>query len=263
MQTQASTHILSPSADSEFWMGVRRILLILPSIIPFGILYGTLAMTSGLPANIVMAMSSIVFAGSAQLLATPLLAGGASWVVILLTTLVINLRHALYGVSLARYLGHLSKPWKWILAYLMTDEAYATAIVHFDQQQDFSPRSNTHWFYFGSALAMWLCWQISTAIGIFFGANIPASWGLDFALPLTFIALVIPMLTDRSAVTAALISGLAALLLAGLPLKLGLFSAMLVGIGAGMLVYLTRMLKEQANPVAAAEDANLILPEKE
>ena len=89
------------------------------------------------------------FGANYALMATPLLAGGASWVVILLTALVINLRHALYGVSLARYVSHLSKPWKWILAYLMTDEAYATAIVHYDQQKDFSPHSNSHWFFFG------------------------------------------------------------------------------------------------------------------
>jgi predicted branched-subunit amino acid permease len=88
----------------------------------------------------------------------------------------------------------------------------------------------------GSGLTLWTTWQLSTAVGIFLGASVPASWSLDFTLPLIFIALVIPSLKDKASIGAALSGGLAAIILFGLPLKSGLLIASLIGIGVGLLV---------------------------
>jgi 4-azaleucine resistance transporter AzlC len=225
----------NPSNRSLLWAGVRATLPLITSVAPFGMLFGALAVASGIPAGLTISMSLLVFAGSAQFLAMQLIGSGAPALVLLLTTLVVNLRHALYGISLAPHMESLSKGWKWLLAYFMTDEVYAVSITRYNQD-DATALPNLYWFYIGSGLALWLSWQGSTAIGVLFGSQIPASWGLDFAIALTFIALVVPVIADKASIIAALVGGFAAVLLAGLPLKLGLVVAALAGILAGMAI---------------------------
>src|ERR1044071_6904863 len=131
------------------------------------------------------AMSSIVFAGSAQFIAAQLFHDSVPGFVIVLTIAVVNLRHMLYSASLAPYLASLSTRWKALLSYLLTDEAYAPTILHYEAN---GVRPSAHWFLFGAGCSLWTTWQASTALGIFLGAAIPASWSLGFALRLTFIA---------------------------------------------------------------------------
>jgi 4-azaleucine resistance transporter AzlC len=225
----------NPSNRSLLWGGIRSTLPLITSVAPFGMLFGALGMAAGMPGNMTAGMSLVVFAGSSQLIATQLITGGAGATVLLLTTLVVNLRHVLYGLSLAPHMRGLSRGWKWLLAYFMTDETFAVAITRYNLKED-APPPNLHWFYLGSGLTLWLSWQASTLVGILIGSRIPASWGLDFTVAVTFIALIVPTLVDRAAVAAALVGGLAAVLLAGLPLKLGLVAAALLGILAGMAV---------------------------
>jgi 4-azaleucine resistance transporter AzlC len=179
-----------------------------------------------------MAMSSVVFAGSAQFIGAGLIGAGAPGPVIVLTTLIVNLRHVLYSASLAPYLRRLSPAWKAVLAYLLTDEAYAMAILNYESPKDLD---NKHWYFLGAGLILWITWQTASAIGIFLGAQVPASWSLDFTLALTFIGLVVPAVRDRPALLAALSAGLTAVLAGGLPFKLGLFLAATVGIVVGLL----------------------------
>ena len=212
---------------------MRAELPILLGVVPFGLIYGVLAIGAGLPPAAAMAMSSIVFAGSAQFVGAGQFQTLTPPVIIVLTTLVVNLRHMLYSASLAPYLRHLSRGWQMLLAYLLTDEAYAVVIVHYDQP---GPINNKHWFFLGAGLTLWSVWQTSTAVGIYLGREVPESWALDFSLALTFIGLVIPALRDRAAVAAAVVAGITAVLAADLPLQLGLMAAALVGIAAGLVV---------------------------
>ncbi len=146
-------------------------------------------------------MSCIVFAGSAQFVIAQLVAAGTPSLVVILTAFIVNIRHILYSASVAPYTRKLHPMWKWLLAYLLTDEAYAVTILHYQK-----PGENTHKhrFFLGAGLALWTTWQLSTAVGIFLGGHIPASWSLDFTSTLTFIALVVPALKDRVSATAAL-----------------------------------------------------------
>jgi predicted branched-subunit amino acid permease len=146
---------------------------------------------------------------------------------------VVNLRHALYSASVAPHLKHLKAGWKLLLSYLLTDEAYAVTITHYNREGDSEDR---HWYFLGAGLTLWSSWQVSTAVGIFIGTQIPAGWPLGFILPLTFIALVVPALKDRAGVAAALVAGLVGLLAFGLPFKTGLLLAALTGILTGLLV---------------------------
>jgi 4-azaleucine resistance transporter AzlC len=217
---------------SQFFAGVRAEMPILLGVAPFGMIYGILALGAGLSPFAAQAMSSIVFAGSAQFMLVQLVGMGTPALVMVLTGFVINLRHALYSASISPYTLGLNPAWKGLLSYLLTDEAYAVAISHYNA--DAAP-TNKHWYFFGAGLTLWTGWQISTAIGIFLGTQIPASWGLDFTLALTFIALVFPVIRDKPTVLAALAAGVISILAAGLPYKLGLLTAALVGILAGLM----------------------------
>lgn len=218
---------------AEFLHGVKDVIPILVGTMPFGLIYGVSALNAGIPASIAQAMSSIVFAGSAQFVITQLVATGTPSFVIILTVFIVNIRHLLYSASMAPSMRKLSNGWKWLLAYLLTDEAYAVAILHYQKDED---NRHKHWYFLGAGLALWTTWQLSTAAGIFLGGQIPASWSLDFAATLTFIALVVPALKDRASTIVALTAAIAAILATALPLKLGVAVAALVGIAVGLMV---------------------------
>ena len=219
---------MNPS--SHFWAGVRAELPLLVGVFPFGMIYGALALNAGISPAAAQAMSSILFAGSSQFATAQLFHDSTPAIIIVLTIAVINLRHMLYSASLAPYLHDLSLRWKILLSYLMTDEAYAVAILHYERT---GATAFAHWYFFGAGLALWSTWQVASGLGIWLGASLPADWPLDFALPLTFLAMVVPALRNRPAVAAALSAGLVALLAFSLPYKLGLILAALTGIVVG------------------------------
>jgi branched chain amino acid efflux pump len=218
------------NSRESFWAGVRAEFPLLIGVFPFGMIYGALALNAGLSKLASQMMSSILFAGSSQFVTAQLVHDAAPGFVIVLTIVIVNLRHMLYSASLAPYLASLSTPWKTLLSYLLTDEAYAPTIINYEGKgvQPFS-----HWFLLGAGLALWSTWQVSTALGIFLGTAIPDSWSLDFALPLTFIAMVVPVLRNRPTVAAAVSAGVVALVANSLPYKLGLILAAMVGIAVG------------------------------
>lgn len=219
------------SRKIQLLSGIQYTLPLLLGIAPFGMIYGVLAVKAGFPPAAAQAMSAVVFAGSSQFMIVNLVAGGSPWPVVVLTAVVVNLRHALYSASLAPFLKHLSVGWKALLAYVLVDEAYAVGIHHYEEN---GAAGNSHWFLLGSGLAVWMCWQASTALGIFLGAQIPAGWSLDFTLALTFIAIVVPALKDRPLLISAVTAGVTAVAAHALPYKLGLVLAALAGIAAGV-----------------------------
>ena len=221
------------SKIQNFLAGVRVEIPLLISGFPEGMIYGALALNAGLSTAAAQMMSSIVYAGSAQFITAQLMHEATPGLVIVLTIAVVNLRHVLYSASLAPYLASLPTRWKVFLSYLLTDEAYAPTILHYEKE---GMTPDAHWFLFGAGFSLWFTWQVSTALGIFLGTAIPESWSLDFALPLTFIAMVVPVLKDRPAIAAALSGGVVALVAFALPYKLGLILAALVGILVGTLL---------------------------
>ncbi|MBD0336568.1 MAG: AzlC family ABC transporter permease, partial [Cyanobacteria bacterium Co-bin13] len=219
----------------EFLAGARDILPLILGAIPFGIIFGTLAQSSGLSAAATLAMSAVVFAGSSQFIAIGLIAAGTALPLILLTTFVVNLRHLLYAASLVPHVRQLPQRWKVPIAFWLTDETFAVAIRHYGAPQ---PGPYPHWYYLGSGLFMYSNWFLCTWLGLTVGQMIPnaASWGLDFAMVATFIGMTVPYITTRPMVAAVTVAGSAALLTHGLPHQLGLMVAALLGVAAGMLV---------------------------
>ncbi len=220
------------NARTELIAGIRAITPMLMGIAPFGMVCGAAAVSTGFTPWQAFAMGWIIFAGSAQIAAMQLFASGAPMLIIISTAAVINLRFMMYSASIAPHFRQLNGRWHLLLAYLVTDQAYAQSIAHLIENKE---SKDLHWYFLGIGSALWVCWQISTVIGIVLGSLTPQSWSLDFIIPLTFIAMVVPLLSSRAMLLAAVAGGSASVLLA-LPLKLNLIAAALVGIGAGLLV---------------------------
>jgi 4-azaleucine resistance transporter AzlC len=224
--------MVSHEGRLEFFSGVKAMLPILLGVIPFGVTYGVLALAAGLDARAALGMSSIVYAGSAQIVALQLFSMSASAVVMIITILMVNIRHVLYSASVAPRLKTLSFLWKCLLSYLLTDESYAVTIIHYQETLS----SNKHWFFLGAGLTMWSAWQISTGAGLVLGAVIPRNWPLDFAITLTFIALLVPTLKDRPSIVVSITAGIVALSTIDLSFRLNLVLAVLVAVTVGLLV---------------------------
>lgn len=223
------------SAAGQFWAGVRAELPILLGVIPFALIFGVVAAESGLPPLLAWSTSFLIFAGSAQFLAMPLFAAQAPAAILLLTTFIINLRHVLYSATLAPYAAPLSSRWKVVLAYLLTDEAFAPTVLHYQAagaSDEAAPYR--HWFWLGAGLALWINWQISTGLGLLLGRALPEGLGLAFTLTLTFIGMVVPALSSRPMVAAALSAGVVATAAFHLPYKLNLILAAAAGIVVGL-----------------------------
>lgn len=221
-------------ARREFLAGCRDEAPLLLGAIPFGMIYGIAALSAGIPAWIAQLASALVFAGAAQLVIVQMLAGGAGALPIALTSGLLNVRHVLYSASMAEYLRHLPRRWRLLLAYLLTDEAYAISVLRYQRRGATGAADLRHWYFFGAGFTLWLGWQLATAAGLLFGTTIPPHWELDFAVPLTFLALLTLLLRDRAGQAAALIAAIAALALAALPYKLGLVAAIMLGLLAGV-----------------------------
>lgn len=227
-------HPPAPTRRSEFLAGMRDMTPLIIGGIPFGIIFGALAVTSGLSPWTALAMSLFVFAGSAQFIAVGLVAGGASVPVIILTTFMVNLRHALYSASLAPYVRHLPQRWLVPLGATLTDESFLVTIRHYEANGE---PVNKHWYFLGANLGMYIPWQISTLAGILFGAIIPdpSRFGLDFAMSATFIGMLVPTIKGRPVLLAVVVAGVTAVLAHGLPNQMGLFLAAVLGVAAGVI----------------------------
>lgn len=221
------------TAKAAFLDGIRALMPMVPGVIPFGLVTGITAVEQGLSPFATLGMTLLFFAGSAQMAALQLLRNDAFALVILLTALVINLRFVMYSASLAPYLHHLPRRWKWPLAYMLSDQAYALSIMKLSSSKT---GSSEHWFYAGTAFSMWLSWQLSVMAGVFLGAGIPASWSLEFAIPLSFLALLVPAIRNCASLAAACVGGVVAVLAIGLPYNLGLLLASFCGICTGLFV---------------------------
>jgi predicted branched-subunit amino acid permease len=205
---------------------------VLPGIAAFGVITGVAMVASGIAPAAAMLMSVVVFAGASMVASAQLLASGTPALLVVFTTLFINLRFMMYSASLRLHFAHLPLGWRLFFAYLLADNVYGLTLMHAEHRAETEKRD----FFLGAGVLVWIAWQLAVAAGIVLGAGIPASWRLEFAAPLAFIAMTIPLLRDRAMVAAALAAGLAVLAGHELPLRLSIALAAFVGIGTGLLV---------------------------
>ena len=188
---------------------------------------------SGIPPLAAMLMSLLVFAGASMVASAQLLSSGTPVLLVILTTLFINLRFMMYSASLRLHFQREPLRWRLLFAYLIADNAYALTLGRFSDRVDAPGRRE---FFLGAGLTIWAAWQISVGAGILIGAGVPAAWRLEFAAPLAFIAMSVPLLRDRAMVGAAIAAGIVVIAAQGLPLRLGLVAAALTGIAVGLLL---------------------------
>lgn len=225
--------------EPNFLAGVRDVSPVLIGVAPFGAISSAAAVEAGLPAEVAFGMSVLIFAGASQLAAVQLISGGASALIVVLTATVINLRFMMYSASLSPYLGKLSTAWKGLAAYLLVDQVYALAVSRFASENASREKPESSWsrgmYFLGAGSALWVVWQAATAAGILLGARVPEGLSLEFVIPLTFMALLFPAVTDRPTAAAALAAGLVAVAAEPLPLNLGLITGAAAGVLVGVL----------------------------
>ena len=243
--------VTSASNSSEFLQGAKATIPMIIGAIPFGIIFGTLAESSGLSIWGAMAMSLFVYAGSSQFIALGLLATGVGPIIIIATTLVVNLRHLLYATALVDKISHLSHGWRALLAFGLTDESFAVVNGRYLGHTD---TARAHWFFLGSIVAMYSNWQLCTWLGIGLGELFPdmTNWGLDFAMSVTFLGIVIPYLRNKPMWLAVISAATFAMILRDLPHQLGLVIAALSGVCIG---YASQQIELRIKPAKVASTA--------
>lgn len=226
----------------------------LVGVIPFGLVAGATPATTGLGGGTSIGLSTIVFAGASQLAAADVLADGGSALVAVIAACTINLRMLLYSASLAPHLTHVRLRRRLLMAYALTDQAYAVSITRWSGEAvragEGGPQPELDRrvpYYLGAAFTLWLNWQLCTILGVLIGSAVPDSLPLDFAVPLVFLVLLVPAITSRPAAVAAITGGLVALAAdeAGAG-HLGVLFGALGGIAAGAFAEVTL---ERRSPV--------------
>ncbi|MEM1237855.1 MAG: AzlC family ABC transporter permease [Pseudomonadota bacterium] len=220
-----------------FWLGVRHGLPFLFLLIPFGTLFGVVATEAGLDVVETLAFSIVVIAGAAQFTAVALMQENAPVLIVLATSLAVNLRMAMYSAALTPHLGGARNWQKFLIAYFMVDQAFALSSVKYEQKPDW-PLAEKVGYYFGVIIPVAPAWYLSTLAGALLGETIPEALALDFALPIVFLALIAPALRTAAHVAAALTSVVAALALAFVPFSLGLLIAAALAMIVGAQVEL-------------------------
>ena len=203
------------------------------AVIPFGVITGVAMVASGIPPLVAILMSVLVFAGASMVASAQLLASSAPVLLVVLTTVVINLRFMMYSASLRLHFANAPLRQRLAVAYLTADNVYALMLGRFAEHPDDPGKFQ---YFLGAGLVVWVVWQAAVLGGVLIGAGVPPAWRLEFAAPLAFIALSIPFMRERATLVAALAAAVAVLLFQGLPLRLNIVVAALAGVAAGLLV---------------------------
>ena len=212
--------------------GFRAFLPLSVGLIPWAMVTGMAMVSVGFTPLQAMGMNVLVFAGTAQLGTLPLIAAGAPLWLIVTTALVLNLRFVIFSAAIAQAFHDMRPPTRWLAGHLLTDGVFAVCLNRMLASDDPKWRLG---YYLGPSLWSWALWQAFTLVGVLAAESIPRSWSLEFMATIALIVLLLPMVKARPMLVAALAGGIGAVLLRGLPLRLGVIAAIALGIAAGFL----------------------------
>lgn len=231
----AVARVLARTPGECFRHGVIQALPFMLVILPFGLLFGVVATEAGLDIVQTMSFSILVLAGASQFTAVQLLADQAPTIVIILSALAVNLRLAMYSASMVPWIGAASPRTRGIVAYLLIDQTYALSVQEYEKYPDLTIAQRLGYFL-GTCLVCCLPWSIATYFGATIGSAIPESWALDFVIPITFLAMIAPILRTLAHLAAALVAIVAALVFSFMPSGTGMLIAAPLGMVTGALV---------------------------
>jgi predicted branched-subunit amino acid permease len=245
---------LAAERRESFNAGLRAVLPATVATGTWGLVTGVAMVKIGMSQLEALGMTLLVFAGSAQLAALPLIAADAPIWVVLLTATVVNLRFVIFSAGLYPYFARYTLGRRLLLGYVTSDVGFAISLQRWtaahargeqergkgsadgDGGEDELAPTRRVWFFLGIAFGNWFSWQTMSILGIFLAGQVPGAWGLEFAAILALIALTVPMLNSKPGVVGALVAAVVAVAAAGLPLKLGLVVAVIAGISAALAV---------------------------
>ncbi|MDL2307522.1 AzlC family ABC transporter permease [Desulfovibrio sp. OttesenSCG-928-C06] len=226
---------LPPTAfhKPSFRAGVLAVLPLIFGTVPFGAITGVLMINAGIGPWDGWVMSAALMSGAAQVAAVDLMTQNAPAVIIALTGLIINMRFMMYSATIGPYMRGVQPLRKTVLSYMLSDQSFALSVAEFNR-----PGTTFHQvsYFAGASVGVFVIWMVAVTLGIILGAAVPSSLQLDFAIPLTFLTLLIPAFRERSQIFAALVAGLVAILANGLPTGLGLMAGAVAGIAAGFIL---------------------------
>jgi predicted branched-subunit amino acid permease len=234
------------TARDAFREGALEVIFLIPSYIPFGLVCGVAAVQAGMGQLGALALAGFAFAGSSQAVLTQFLVSGAPLAIAIASGLVVNLRMMVYSAAIAPSLAGATRKERFLWAAFLVDQTFIS-----DQARRARGAFEAHplAFFLGCAAVLWPAWLINNAIGAFLGAQLPASWQLDFTIPLSFIALCVPLVKSRGQLASAIAGGIAGALLFALPLKLGLIAACVAGTCVGLIVDAVFRIREAKGDV--------------
>jgi 4-azaleucine resistance transporter AzlC len=200
-----------PTSDNahQFRLGLLKTMPLALGAFPFGIAYGVVAVQAGLTVPETMLMSLVVFAGASQFMAVVMIQAGAGIPLVIASTLLVNLRHLMMGLSISRYLSETTPWWQRVVAFGMTDESYLTSVTHYRDQE---AEQGDPYFMLGSGGSIYVAWAIASLVGALAGSSIadPLKWGLDFAMPATFLTMLLPQIVSRRLAVVVAVSAIVA-----------------------------------------------------
>lgn len=216
----------------DYWQGFRDGSPFILLILPFGAVFGIVATEAGLNIFETMGFSVLVIAGAAQLVALQMMLENAPVLIVLAASLAVNLRMAMYSAALAPHLGPISWWRRGIVAYFMVDQTYAASVLKYEQTPDMS-HGRKFAYFMGVVTPICPVWYMATWAGAALGTAVPAGLPIDFVVPITFLALIVPMLRTLAHVIAALVSIIGVLVFSFMPFNLGLLAAAVLAMMAG------------------------------
>lgn len=244
---------MTSSDRHQFRLAIVKTFPLALGCIPFGLAYGILAVQAGLTVAETMLMSLVVFAGASQLMAVVMLQSGAGVPLVIASTFLVNLRHLMMGLSISPYLTEATPWWQRILAFSMTDESYLTSVTHYRQQEQ---SQGNPWFMLGSGASIYVAWGVASLVGALAGHAIhdPLHWGLDFAMPATFLTMLLPQVVSRRLVIVVIsAAAVATLSYVFIPGKWYMILAVVAGTVIGVVL---ETLAEKKAPSEEPEEAD-------
>ena len=199
----------SPESRAAFWAGVRDILIVSPSYVPFALVCGVAAANVGMSPSAALALPALVFGGSSQAVVLQFLMGASTVWIAVLSGLVVNLRMAIYSAAMAPKVRQLSAVKRMAAAAFLVDNAFAFIQRRETTHPEDGKSGNLMWYYTGLTCILWPNWVVFCGVGYLAGNVIPSTWQLDFAIPLSFIAMLGMHVHSKPAIAASVVGGLA------------------------------------------------------
>ena len=232
----------APWRHPEYRRGAREMVGISLGIAAWGLVTGVAMVKSGMGMGLALMMSLMVFAGTAQLAAVPLIAAGAPIWVVWATALCLNLRFVIFSAQWRPYFKHLPRRQRALLAYFTADLNYVLFMRRFPEGK---PSPEQLPYFWGGVSVNAGSWHVASLLGIFLGHHVPTEWGLGFAGTMALLGMTYSLLSDRATWLPAVIAGAAAVAAFALPLKLNMLVAIAAAVTMGMVIDHSKPLRKR------------------